>query len=120
MIPPVIRDSSLQAQGPNTAGTPAPSSTSTPSPEKHLTPKPPLISPEASSIFSEEAKSKFEKDVQTLKFVRKVHALGEDTTRKARVDELKEQFKTTEGLNDYLNTLDTDTIAKNLINHNVL
>jgi hypothetical protein len=114
MIPPVIRDASIQPQGLNTSGTAA-SAPTVPTSEKHVVLKQPVMSPEASTVFSEEAKHKFEKDIQTLKFVRKVQALGEDTTRQARVE-----FKTAEGLSSYLNNLDTDSIAKSLINHNVL
>lgn len=122
MIPPVIRDGSLPNQGLNGSGTISPSQTN-PLTDKR-TPVAQVVSTQTPSqvpsVFSEEAKQKFEKDVQTLKFVRKVQALSEDTTRQARVEELKAQFKTTEGLNGYLNTLDTDTIAKNILDHKVL
>ena len=74
---------------------------------------------EAVSI-SEEAKSKFSHELDALKFVRRIQAQPETNTPNSRLAELKERFKTPEGIAQYLNSVDNEAIAKTMLENQVL
>ncbi len=74
-------------------------------------------SPEGVSI-SEEAKSKVSSEAETLKFLRKIQA--QETVPNERLAELKAQFQSPEGLNAYLSSLDTNTIAQTLLDQKIV
>ena len=75
--------------------------------------------PEEVSI-SEEAKYKFSHELDALKFVRRIQAQPETNTPSSRLAELKERFKTPEGIAQYLDSVDNETIAKTMLENQVL
>ena len=68
--------------------------------------------------ISEEAKSKVSSEAETLKFLRKIQAQG--TVPNERLAELKAQFQSPEGLNAYLSSIDTSSIAKTLLDQKIV
>jgi hypothetical protein len=68
--------------------------------------------------ISEEAKSKVSSEAETLKFLRKIQA--QENIPNERLAELKAQFQSPEGLNAYLNSIDTDSIAKTLLDQKIV
>ena len=75
--------------------------------------------PEGVSI-SEEAKLKASAEADTLKFIRKVQAQTQDSLPNERLSELKAQFQSPEGLNEYLQSVDADSIAKTLLEQKIV
>jgi hypothetical protein len=68
--------------------------------------------------ISEEAKKKFSSEAETLKFVRKIEA--QEVFPNERLTELKAQFQSPEGLNAYLDSLDTENLAKTLLDQKII
>jgi hypothetical protein len=71
-------------------------------------------------LISEEAKSKFTNELDALKFVRRIQAQPETSTPNNRLAELKERFKTPEGIAQYLDSVDNEAIANTMLQNKVL
>jgi hypothetical protein len=68
--------------------------------------------------ISEEAKSKVSSEAETLKFLRKLQAQA--VLPNERLAELKTQFQSPEGLNAYLDSLDSERLAQSLLDQKII
>jgi hypothetical protein len=68
--------------------------------------------------ISEEAKSKVSSEAETLKFLRKIQA--QEALPNERLAELQAQFQSPEGLNAYLESLDTEHLAQSLLDQKII
>jgi hypothetical protein len=69
-----------------------------------------------SSVFSDEAKQKFQSESELIRFVRKVQAYEQmPSPRQERIDFLKQQFQKSEGVQEYLNSVDVSLISRTML-----